>query len=273
MAHTTLEISFHPETLRLCAYLAFYVMVAVSLAVTTTTVKVDLQSSALMRTFGYNNVCVFWDYSPAREIAALVFPVTEYLFQAYVLTAWIRAYQSYAEAEVSLRYLRAVNVISPITMTLLAWVRIIFVIDGEQNLLGHTLGFTALQIALLLVAYLNYFYNEEVDLLPFQGTLGKLGARLLSLAYLVSFTFITYMKMLIVFSIFAGTPVVDTTTPSGAAGAQFVDIAWMFLGAILPAVTAWQQRWKTRGIRIASSSPHIGADSKRAEVAPLSVPA
>ncbi|KAL7505147.1 hypothetical protein ACHAXN_003274 [Cyclotella atomus] len=110
---STLSFSVAVESLRAFAYCSFFVFVGCAIAINNTAVAPYLAAgpsngstcppfdgamgdavdppvlpgegfdvhtqSHLIRAFGFNNICVNWDYSPSREITAMIYPVFDWL--------------------------------------------------------------------------------------------------------------------------------------------------------------------------------------------------
>lgn len=129
-----------------------------------------ITNSDLKDIYGYNNVCVLFDYSPSREYTAMVYPLFEYSFFLYVVFDYLHLRLVCKNTD--RHYLvKIANVALPIKLTLIAWFRMIFVYNiqqpdvvyGVRGVVGHTLAFFGLQFALILVAFENimfHFANE-----------------------------------------------------------------------------------------------------------------
>jgi hypothetical protein len=82
------RLQVHPEALRLVAYGAFWAMVLFAIAMHSLFVRgVDMDDTPLVRLFGYNNICIYWDYTPSRELTALFYPLVEFPLLAFVCRA------------------------------------------------------------------------------------------------------------------------------------------------------------------------------------------
>ena len=113
----------------------------------------------------------------------------------------------------------------------------IFVVGAFESVVGHTLGFIGLQVSLLIVLFSNYGYHSSHKTLA--------GTRGLSIAYLVAAVSITLLKITIAFSIFSGHSIYTVGTTSGNDFADVVDVIWMVLQSVLPAVFSWRNRRRT----------------------------
>mmetsp|Transcript_23277 Transcript_23277/g.63078 ORF Transcript_23277/g.63078 Transcript_23277/m.63078 type:complete len:278 (-) Transcript_23277:349-1182(-) len=236
----------HPETLRVAAYIAFICMVLVSTAVTLTSIDVDWERTPLYLTYGYNNVCIMWDFSPAKEIAAMIFPVAEYLLQGHLVVALIRSNQTTLKGITPKWYFVMTSVFTSVAMFLIAQVRIIFVVPPTVDVGLHTLPFIGLQVALMLIAVQNYIFNHLIGGHMFDKSfLRPIGASIVAIAYVVIFFAVTLTKIVIVASILGGAPAVNVKQPSGARFAQAVDTLWFVFAVAIPMLIAIVQRRNT----------------------------
>ena len=95
------------ETLRLVTYAMFWLMVGCAILFHNTLVlpkgaeaceagdasclfPVDMANTPLVRMLGYNNVCINWDYTPSRELTAMIYPFVEYPLIAYAVLDYIQ---------------------------------------------------------------------------------------------------------------------------------------------------------------------------------------
>ena len=105
-------ITLKPETFRIVGYLGFMVMVGVSVVITKTSIPFVENTTALFTTFGYNNLCIMWDFSPAREVAALISPLCEYSMAAYIVLIYIKVRNAHHDGRASQRHLTASSVLT-----------------------------------------------------------------------------------------------------------------------------------------------------------------
>ena len=248
-------LTIHPETMRVAAYLGFWSMVLLAIIVTSVAVDVDMNTTPLIETFGYNNICIYWDYSPAREIAAMFYPIVEYPLVAYVVLTFLQYKASVEKGLVPTWFYRLSMVIMSVQLVLFAWFRMIFVIEAFGDVVGHTMGFLGLQLGLVLNSLHNAIYNHILgtsldSMAGLQWTrIGTRGTRILFWCYVVLLTVVTTIKLAHTMTLFAGSPFVDTTTPSGARFAQSMDLLWMLLAAVLPLSLAVAQRISEPGLQ------------------------
>jgi len=117
-----------------------------------------LETSHLTELFGFTNVCVFWDYSPAREIVAMYFPFFEYSFAIYVFLDFIYVMLSFKRGEIPSWYFTIVKIVTPVICLFIIWFRMIFVFIAYDDPQMHSFSFLLMQLALLSVALMNTFF-------------------------------------------------------------------------------------------------------------------
>jgi len=245
------------EKFRLYAYISFWGMCLFAIIMTRLTVAntlgpcpltegaeptYGLHCSVLMATFGFNNICVNWDYSPAREATAMVYPIFEYLLIAYIIVDYLQIVNDYDNDRVSAGIKKSANILLWLKIVLIAWFRMIFVctVLGEdipifgfelKSVVAHTLGFFGMQFGLILIAFQNvvYIYYKGVSMWGMSTDLTMKMAAL----YLVTLFVITCLKISWASSIFMyGTPWISGGWP------KFFDRTWMLLAAFMPLLFA-----------------------------------
>ena len=237
----------HPEALRLIAYGAFWAMVLFAICMHRLFVRgVDMDDTPLVRIFGYNNICVYWDYSPSRELTALFYPLVEFPLLAYVTLKWLQVRQSYRQRAAPKWLYRLSCVLLPVKLVLLSWFRMVFVVIAFESVKAHTFGFIGLQFALVLVALLDLLYMEALRI--GWPRFGRKLTRVLHWMYFVALTLVTFLKLLHVFTLFYATPILDPEKSSAAIFVQTLDRLWMLLAAVLPIVLAELERRSEPGL-------------------------
>ena len=64
-----------------------------------------MENTLLVQWFGYNNICVYFDFNPAREVAAMIYPLVEYSLFLYLLASHLHVWSSWSQKLVSTRFL------------------------------------------------------------------------------------------------------------------------------------------------------------------------
>lgn len=242
------QFELHPEAMRQVAYVAFWAMVVLAVCLTKLGVRdrdgvaVDLANSHLVKVFGYNNICVNWDYTPARQLVALFYPFFEFSFVAYHVLSFLQAKVNYNRGHIPYWLYALCRVILPIKVTLTAWFRMIFVVSVEDSPAFHTIGFFGLQIGLILVALENILYDSIVGGGLAYPIIGRRGTKILAWLYFSVMVPVTLFKIAFPTAIFLGRPFLDLTNPSHVAITKASDRIWMLLVAVLPIFFAQIQK-------------------------------
>ncbi|GMH48185.1 hypothetical protein TrVE_jg11651 [Triparma verrucosa] len=253
-------LTIHPESLRCTGYLAFWFMVAVSIAVTKAKVDVDMENTLLVQWFGYNNICVYFDFNPAREVAAMIYPLVEYSLFLYLLASHLHVWSSWSQKLVSTRFLHIDRVLVVIEIILMSWFRMVFVIKAPDDIKGHTYGFLGLQVVLCIVAIKNLVYFHKLHKSPlavmcerlgFPNLLNEKAQDFVGGTYVFLLVGVTLFKMVFCLTTFAGDPIINSKEPGGRKLAQLADVVWMLLAAVIPFVIAFFQRKHTDTLHIA----------------------
>lgn len=179
-----------------------------------------------------------WDYSPAREATALIYPLFEYSLLIYIVLSYLQIRNDYDGAKVGTNLLHSARLLFWVKIIFVAWFRMIFVCTVTQDpipffgteispVLGHTLGFIGMQIALILIAFENIAYAFYTQQSVFRMSPSL--TRKVAMLYLTSLFMITCFKLSWAFSFFAtGTPWFGSPWP------HIIDRIWLVMAAILP---------------------------------------
>jgi hypothetical protein len=261
-------ISIHPEKFRVAAYLAFWGMVLIAYIITNSLVPtILLENSALIRTFGYNNICLNWDYAPSLWISALLYPAVEIPLLTYVFLNWLRQKKTLEdERGATPKVFYLLTFMTIIEFVLFAWFRMIFVnrgftfddftlgptkIDTSNNLMvafttlnqysmdnigGHTAPFTGLQIAMAINALQNYYFHSYHSH-AFSGR-----KRVVGRCYVLLLMCVTIVKQSLTWATICQTlqwnntcvGAIDVSNETYKRAAKFLDILWMLLVAVVP---------------------------------------
>lgn len=206
-----------------------------------------LNQSHLVRTFGFNNICIYWDYSPSREIMAMYFPFFEYSLVIYLLLDFVSTMLSYKRGELPRWYWKLMQVITPINIFLAAMFRMIFVCISYKATKQHAAAFLGLQIVLVIVAVTNALYC----MLTRQSyKLGRLvinerGVHIFLGIYLTLTLLISMVKIFGTLA-FVFSPKENTTGPDfykiqvgDMKLGQIIDLLWLFFNGMLPVLLSY----------------------------------
>jgi len=189
---------------------------------------VEWDKTPLVKTFGYNNMCVNWDYEPSTTLTALIYPVVEVPLLIYVFTSQFK-FHTHPKVSATMRTL--VFCSGVLQFFLAVTFRLIFVENAFLHTLLHTVPFMGLQVGLVLIALQNHYYRYHITN-PLKGD-----RKILSHFYLFSLVAVTAAKLFLNTNIFLGNFVVSTMPSVGMAG-EWLDRFWMILAAFVPMLLA-----------------------------------
>lgn len=194
--------------------------------------------SHLVDIFGYNNICANWDYSPSRELTAMVYPLFEYSLLIYICLNFISTKLAFEKGQVKLWFWKLSQIFLPIMLFLTAQFRMIFVCIAYENVQQHTAGFLGLQVALILIAIENTLYVIASEKsYRFVGG-GPERTKKLAMLYLFCLLIISSIKVsATTYLVVTGTGAEWTRKPTAIKGVVpglLVDWIWMLFNAVLP---------------------------------------
>jgi hypothetical protein len=195
--------------------------------------------SHLIRAFGYNNICANWDYSPSREITAMIYPVFEYSLLLYLLLDFVQVWLYHKKGWCSSFYYRTFQVVILFMLIGCSWFRMIFVVIAYQNLSGHTAGFFCLQLTLILTAIMNTWFIIDTKT-SFSWLGGRKGTTAVAFTYLCCNLIISPVKLYLTSEVvFKGAPAAWSLGQVGSSYAgEVVDKVWFVFNAIIPIIVA-----------------------------------
>jgi len=228
-----------PEVIRIVAYVNFWLMVLFAYTITGLFVDEELiKNSPLVETFGYNNICILWDFPPSRVATAMFYPLVEIPLLLYVVFNFLRIKLAQRDFQLLTKIEYTIAMIFfPIIFLLFLFFRMIFVIEAFEDVIGHTLGFHGLMIGLSLVSIQNFVYNKATETMSIKPSW-------LPATYLISLISVTVLKIVLVWSIFLDNPLLNPKTSIGGGVMQTLDIIWMLLAAVTPLGLAIYQKVK-----------------------------
>lgn len=198
--------------------------------------------SHLMQLFGFNNICTNWDYSPSRELTAMVYPLFEYSLIVYLCLDFMATAIAYKRGELEEWFWKASKIIFPLCIVLCSQFRMIFVCIAYENVQQHTAGFLGLQIALMLVALQNTLFIWDANIKYEQLGSDIKNTRRAAVAYLIGDLLICSFKIrATIFVVMNGYGAPWTMAPTfipGKCVGQIVDLVWMVFNAFIPLLIA-----------------------------------
>lgn len=178
-----------------------------------------------------------WDYSPAREYTAFIYPAFEYSLLLYLVLDFVNTAIAYQRGYVSASFWQFSRIVFPIMIVLTALFRMIFVIVAYENVGGKTGGFLGLQVALILLAIHNTLFVLEAGI-SYDLVGGLRNTKIIAETYLLCNMLIGSIKLFLTGRVvFKATPFPWSHQQSGVPGhniAELVDRVWMVCKALLP---------------------------------------
>jgi amino acid transporter len=188
----------------------------------------------LIHNFGYNNLCIYFDYEPARTVLAMAWPICEIPIILYCILNWAQVYFSRDRCHISKKEFYLISIITPIEIICLLWFRLVFIHAAVESISKHTIGFTLLQLCLVLISGQNYFFYW----LKRENKLQEKSLKnIFAIIYVISLIIITIMKMAYSWSILLGSAILNPKE-YGYIG-HFIDMSWFLLACLLPIILSY----------------------------------
>jgi hypothetical protein len=248
------DISFVVEEFRVAGYAGFWLVVLTGVVLTRLYGGVDMGQTVLMQVFGYNNICVYFDFAPATYVLPFLWAVTLVMLLCYLGAQWLQMRGEVAEGALSPGLYRLLTRLKLFEGTMFAAFSTVFAVQPEawnHTLFIHTAPFIMLQIGLVSLALSNTVHGIK------SGYWSSLalpswfipGAK----AYVVIFAVIVSFKIPLVINALAGGALWDHT-PAVARMARVVDVLFLLFAAIIPlwkaAYFVWGRRDRLKVVRL-----------------------
>jgi hypothetical protein len=175
-------------------------------------------------------ICIYWDYTPSREITAMFYPLFEYSFLGYIILDHYNMNVGYAKGFVPQWMNRLSTILLPIKIVLVAWFRMIFVNLVSVNMLAHSFGFLGLQICLCLVGLENVLYLNAIQV-SYRWLGGRRNTKIVSWTYLFLACVTSFFKMFFTTYHILNQKAFYGVTPFLT---KNIDRFWMLLFAVMP---------------------------------------
>jgi len=200
--------------------------------------------------FGFPNICVNWDYSPARELTAMYFPLFEYSLVVYLVLDFIATTIAFKRGDLAEWFYKFSKGAFGLNVLLCIWFRMIFVCKAYENVNLHTAGFLGLQIALILVAVQNTLfvimteqsYNIKTLVLGIPISFSTATTAFLAKLYLGCLLVVSAFKISFTMYVVGngvGAPVTLIFIDAlGMPVGKLTDTVWMIFNAVLPLIIA-----------------------------------
>jgi hypothetical protein len=231
-------VLFVVEVMRIIGYSMFWVVVIVGYLLTTQVAKIDLDDTLLTKVFGYNNICVFFDYPPATFVLPLVWGLCLVAMLGYVLTHHMQIRAECVMGHVSPNMYIVLTAFKTFEAFALIAFSTIFAVspDGwNSTLYIHTAPFFLLQIGLVSMGMSNTLHGVK------SGYWRRLNMpeyfESAAVTYVVVFAIVVALKIPITINAL-GHDLWFHRTPAHIEFAHTIDRAFLFLAAIVPMLKA-----------------------------------
>ena len=250
------DISFVVEELRLAGYVGFWLIVLTGMVLTRLYSGIDMDQTILTRVFGYNNICVYFDFAPATHVLPFLWAVTLVMLLCYLGAQWLQMRAEVQQGALTPRLYSVLTKLKVFEATMLLAFSTIFAVQPEEwnhTLLIHTAPFVMLQIGLVSLAISNTVHGIK------SGYWSSLalpswfipGAKL----YVVGFAIVVCFKIPLAINALAGSPWWEQS-PAIARLAHVVDILFLISAAIIPlwkaAYFVWGRRDRLKVVRLSA---------------------
>lgn len=156
------SIGFVVEKLRLSGYAAFWVVVVTGIILTRYFSSVDLDNTLLKEVFGYNNICVYFDYPPSNFVLPFLWAVALVLLLMYIGADWLHMRAEVQQGTMRLGLYRTLSSLKTFEAFTLVSFSTIFAVSPEgwdHTLYIHTAPFFLLQIGMVSLAMSNTLHG------------------------------------------------------------------------------------------------------------------
>jgi len=234
--HTQLVVS--PERLRVIAYVCFSMLVAVGVVLTTLFADVVPEETVIYSVYGYNNICINFDYPPATYVVPTMWCVFLVPWIGYILTFWLRAGVRRDEGRLSALAYRAMSVFSFFEVACALYFIQVFVskpYDSSDPIFGlamHQHPFTIFIVSIFTMSLKCVWY--------FWST-GKLNAtqKVTHFVFIVLLFGMTLAKVTTEINAITGGPLWVPNSPTATAVGGLADKFWTVLATIVPALVTY----------------------------------
>lgn len=247
-----LMAKFNIETLRMIG-LSFLILMTVSGKVITDEFVEfpnetnSIEGTFIYRKFNFAHTCVYIDYQPARQIAAVIAQGFFYPMFLYVILAYYRAKHDHKTGEITDGLWTYTRIVTPYYCLSIPLFVLCFINepdDDNRYFFGlahpgfwwHYIPFACYQVTLCLLAIGQVWYLIQKKLIPF-----GISAKIARAYAVITCCFFIYYTAFIV-SYLVDRPILDTTVPFNKTLAQFVMYGFSFLAIIIPIVCANEER-------------------------------
>jgi len=156
--------AFHlePELLRLYGFMGFWLIVATGIFLTKMFSGIDLENSLLTQIFGYNNICVYFDFPPSTYVLPIMWAPVMCNFLLYVIAQLCFFTEQRDNGEISKEFygiLRNMKIFEAITLICFSAIFAISPEGWDHTVWIHTIPFWGLQLGMVSMAVSNTWHG------------------------------------------------------------------------------------------------------------------
>uniref|UniRef100_A0A0G4GFG6 Uncharacterized protein n=1 Tax=Chromera velia CCMP2878 TaxID=1169474 RepID=A0A0G4GFG6_9ALVE len=151
-----------PERWRVAFYSSFILLFGLCVGLTKRYVHIDDTDNPIYHVFGYTNVCINFDFPPSSYVAPGIWPFVMMCGVIYQATCMLRNWTAWKDGKLSsCEYYVLACMHVYVILSFFAF-SICFAVGPTENIVLHTLPFTAFMLALFFVAVANWYYINNV---------------------------------------------------------------------------------------------------------------
>jgi len=151
-----------PEALRVIAYSCFWFVVILGIILTRFFSGIDMDKTLLMQVFGYNNICVNFDFPPSTYVLPFFWAITLTVLLVYQFSLWLQFREEWELGKLTLRRYRILcgfKVFECLTMAFFSMIFAVSPTGWDETLFIHTIPFSCLQVGLVLLGCSNMYHG------------------------------------------------------------------------------------------------------------------
>lgn len=247
-----LRLTLNIEIIRMIGLTFVLLMLPVGMIITNKFVKFPndlgtIEGTFIYQKFHFAHACVYIDYQPAKQIAAIFAQGFLYPMVLYVILAYYRAKYDHKTEEISDKLWTYTRIVTPFYIVSIPLFVLCFVNNPDDKtrwffgldhagFWWHYIPFFGYQLALCFLAVGQVWYTIEKDLIPF-GISKKMAK-----AYAVTVCCVLIYYTVFTVSYLVDHPILDTTVPRNNTFAKVIIFTYSFLAIILPIIFANEER-------------------------------
>ena len=238
-----LAIHLSPERWGIFTYIFYICSVAVGAVLTFIFVPHRIRDNLIYKWFGYNNVCVFFDYPPANQVLPFLWSLTTILFFVYLFSFWARYAIGYQNKKFSKRdfSLATIGFFSLIVIS--SFFTLSYAVGPEESKLFHNFPFTVMIFGLIILAAITLYYYTIYA----KPTLVE---KRLIVIYFIIHTILSLSKMFMQINVLSGD--VFFSSMENAKFFQWIDRAWLLFAMFIPIFISYYFRNRVPILKLSS---------------------